>query len=132
MDLDVEEGNIAEEPAYTGPPSKGVAQWGVAEVVVFFEKCRFPTAGVVSGQIDVKTLLELCADADAMCDLLPARWMQQRRTRQRSQLPASCRPSRAPGRRAVRLGRRSGGPAAWEESRCAAPGAPPRRRCVQL
>ena len=65
MDLEVEEENIAEEPAYTGPLSTGVAQWGVAEVVAFFEKCRFPTAGVVSGQIDGKTLLELSADADA-------------------------------------------------------------------
>ena len=60
MDLDVEEGNIAEEPAYTGPLSTGVAQWGVAEVVAFFEKCRFPTEGVLVGEIDGKTLLDLC------------------------------------------------------------------------
>ena len=57
--------NTAEEREATGPPSTGVAQWGVAEVVAFFEKCRFPTAGVVEGQIDGKTLLELSADADA-------------------------------------------------------------------
>ena len=65
MDLGVEEGNVAEAREGSGPPSTGVAQWGVAEVVAFFEKCGFPSAGVVEGQIDGKTLLELSADADA-------------------------------------------------------------------
>ena len=47
------------------PVSAGVEEWGVAEVVAFFERCRFPTAGVLAGEIDGKTLLELCADEDA-------------------------------------------------------------------
>ena len=64
MDVEKVE-NTAEEREATGPPSKGVSQWGVAEVVNFFKTCRFPTEGVLAGEIDGKTLLELCADADA-------------------------------------------------------------------
>ncbi len=64
--MDVENGaNAAEDRGSPGPPSKGVAQWGVAEVLAFFRRCRFPSEGVVEGQIDGKTLLELSADADA-------------------------------------------------------------------
>ena len=64
--MDVENGaNAAEDRGSQGRPSPGVAQWGVAEVVAFFRRCRFPSEGVVEGQIDGKTLLELSADEDA-------------------------------------------------------------------
>ena len=45
--------------------SEGVEQWDVDQVLSFFEQCKFPTAGVVEGQVDGKTLLSLYQDKDA-------------------------------------------------------------------
>ena len=39
--------------------SKGVEKWGVAQVMSFYEQCKFPTAGVMAGQVDGITLLSL-------------------------------------------------------------------------
>jgi hypothetical protein len=59
-----------EEPESTGLVSEGVEQWGVekwdvAQVVSFFERHNFPTAGVVQGQVDGATLLRLYDGPDA-------------------------------------------------------------------
>lgn len=43
----------------------GVKDWSVDQVLVFFESCRFPTAGVSAGQVDGSTLLSLWEDRDA-------------------------------------------------------------------
>jgi hypothetical protein len=45
--------------------SAGVEQWGVEQVLSFFEQCKFPTAGVMAGQVDGMTLLSLFQDDDA-------------------------------------------------------------------
>jgi hypothetical protein len=45
--------------------SEGVEQWDVDQVLSFFERCRFPTSGVVEGQVDGMTLLSLYQDKDA-------------------------------------------------------------------
>jgi hypothetical protein len=45
--------------------SEGVEQWDVDQVLSFFEQCKFPTSGVVVGQIDGMTLLSLYQDKDA-------------------------------------------------------------------
>jgi hypothetical protein len=39
--------------------SDGVQHWSVAQVLSFFEKYKFPTAGVMAGQVDGMTLLNL-------------------------------------------------------------------------
>jgi hypothetical protein len=45
--------------------SEGVEQWDVDQVLSFFEQCKFPTSGVVEGQVDGMTLLSLYQDKDA-------------------------------------------------------------------
>ena len=45
--------------------SAGEEPWDVDQVLSFFEQCKFPTAGVVEGQVDGKTLLSLYQDKDA-------------------------------------------------------------------
>jgi hypothetical protein len=45
--------------------SAGVEQWGVEQVLSFFEQCNFPTAGVMAGEVDGRTLLRLFQDDDA-------------------------------------------------------------------
>ena len=45
--------------------SEGVQQWSVAQVLSFFEQCKFPTAGVMTGQVDGMTLLSLFEGDDA-------------------------------------------------------------------
>ena len=45
--------------------AEGVEQWGVEQVLSFFEQCKFPTAGVMAGEVDGMTLLSLFQDDDA-------------------------------------------------------------------
>ena len=55
----------------TKPSSEGetrmghVEKWGVEQVLRFFEECKFPTEGVVQGQVDGSTLLALSRESDA-------------------------------------------------------------------
>jgi len=44
--------------------AQGLQQWTVKQVFNFFEKCSFPTEGVLNGQVDGKTLL-MMYEADA-------------------------------------------------------------------
>ena len=39
--------------------SEGVEQWGEEKVLEFFQKNNFPTAGLIAGQVDGMTLLNL-------------------------------------------------------------------------
>ena len=45
--------------------AQGVEQWTVEQVFNFFLDCKFPTGGVIEGQVNGKALLMLCDDADA-------------------------------------------------------------------
>ena len=43
----------------------GIASWGKEDVLIFFRRCNFPTAGVEAGEIDGSALLELLHADDA-------------------------------------------------------------------
>jgi hypothetical protein len=45
--------------------SEGVEQWHVEQVLTFFEQYNFPTAGVMVGQVDGRTLLRFFENHDA-------------------------------------------------------------------
>ncbi len=45
--------------------SEGVEQWRVEQVLTFFEQYNFPTAGVMTGQLDGRTLLSFFENHDA-------------------------------------------------------------------
>jgi len=45
--------------------SDGIEAWGVEQVVAFFERCNFPTAGIQAGEVDGQSLLTLYQDSDA-------------------------------------------------------------------
>ena len=42
-----------------------VRSWGVEQVLAFFERCKFPTEGVQSGEVDGESLVNLYQDPDA-------------------------------------------------------------------
>ena len=42
-----------------------VRSWGVEQVLAFFERCKFPTEGVLSGEVDGESLVNLYQDPDA-------------------------------------------------------------------
>ena len=42
-----------------------VRSWGVDQVLAFFERCKFPTEGVQSGEVDGESLVNLYQDPDA-------------------------------------------------------------------
>jgi len=48
-----------------GEGTGGVTDWGVEQVLEFFERYKFPTEGVTAGQVDGKTLLYLMQDCCA-------------------------------------------------------------------
>jgi hypothetical protein len=42
-----------------------VRSWGVEQVLAFFERCKFPTEGVQSGEVDGESLVNLYQEPDA-------------------------------------------------------------------